>query len=83
MTGHGVWLAAAVLVATMTLGVSGVALAKDDEHGCTVAILDGLYVFAATGNIIPADGPAQPKAIVEFILFNGDGTLDVPGRREA
>jgi hypothetical protein len=79
MTGRGVWLAAAVLVATMTWGVSGVALAEHHGHECTVATLDGLYVFAATGYIIPADGPAQPKAIVEFIQFNGDGTLDVPG----
>jgi len=44
-----------------------------------VGTLDGLYVFAATGYIIPPSGPAQPKAIVEFIHFNGDGIVDVPG----
>ena len=27
----------------------------------------------------PASGPAQPKAIVEWIRFNGDGTLTSPG----
>jgi hypothetical protein len=79
MTGRWVVLAAAWLVATLALGVSGVALAEDGGHRCTLATLEGLYVFAATGYIIPADNPAQPKAIVEFIQFNGDGTLDVPG----
>ena len=78
MTGRWVLLAVALLVATMTSGVFGVALAEDHGHRCTVATLDGLYVFAATGYIIPASGPVQPKAIVEFIRFNGDGTLDVP-----
>ena len=37
----------------------------------------GSYVFSATGfNIV--GGVPQPKAIVEVIAFNGDGTLDVP-----
>jgi len=38
-----------------------------------------MYIFAATGHIIPASGPAQPKAIVEWIRFNGDGTLSSAG----
>jgi hypothetical protein len=34
-------------------------------------------VFSASGfNIV--GGVQQPKAIVEVIVFNGDGTLDVP-----
>jgi len=70
-------LAGGLLVA-MTFGLSGIAPA-DAKDKCTDATLDGLYVFAATGYTIPASGPAQPKAIVEFIRFNGDGTLDVPG----
>jgi hypothetical protein len=42
--------------------------------------LRGLYVFSASGFIIPAaPASAQPKAIIELIRFNGDGTLDVPG----
>ena len=36
-------------------------------------------VFAASGFIIPASGPAQPKAILEWIRFNGDGTVFVAG----
>ena len=39
--------------------------------------LRGSYVFSASGfNIV--GGVQQPKAIVEVIVFNGDGTLDVP-----
>jgi hypothetical protein len=62
------------LVATaMALGVSGVALAND----CTLKSLHGTYVFTASGYNFVA-GVAQPKAIVEVIDFNGDGTLSVP-----
>jgi hypothetical protein len=80
MTGRWVLLAAALLAPTMVLGVSGVALADDDGHRCTVATLDGLYIFAATGwgilpSTTPVPDPLPPKAIVEFIRFNGDGTL--------
>ena len=35
-------------------------------------------MFSASGFTIVAD-VAQPKAIVEVIDFNGDGTLSVPG----
>ena len=64
-----------LIIAAMTLGVSGVALADDD---CTLKTLRGSYIFAARGHTIVA-GVAQPKAIVEAIDFNGDGTLTVPG----
>ena len=44
---------------------------------CGVETLSGSYVFDAHGfNIIA--GVAQPKAIVEGIDFNGDGTLISP-----
>jgi hypothetical protein len=70
-------LAAALLVTAMVLGPSDVVLANDK---CLVNTLHGLYVFSATGFIIPAaPASAQPKAIVELIRFNGDGSLDVPG----
>ena len=48
-----------------------------DDDVCGVNTLRGTYVFAATGFNIVA-GVAQPKAIVEVIEFNGDGTLSVP-----
>ena len=74
---------ASALIAAVALGVSSIVLADDEKsnggRNCTVAALDGLYVFAASGFIIPASGPAQPKAIVEWIRFNGDGTVFVAG----
>lgn len=56
---------------------SGFAAAEGERRACTVRTLRGSYVFSATGfNIV--GGVQQPKAIVEVIAFNGDGTLDVP-----
>ena len=48
-----------------------------DDDVCGVETLRGTYVFAASGFNIVA-GVAQPKAIVEVVEFNGDGTLSVP-----
>jgi len=39
--------------------------------------LSGTYVFSATGYGFPG-GAWAPKAIVEIIHFNADGTLTVP-----
>jgi hypothetical protein len=67
----------AMVGAAIALGVSGVSLADDGKKTCALDTLDGLYIFTATGyNIV--SGVAQPKAIVEVIRFNGDGTLTVP-----
>jgi len=72
-----------------TQGLTGVAVAvamcglvqanENGEHGrtCSEATLQGLYVFGASGFSIVA-GAAQPRALVEFIRFNGDGTLSNP-----
>ena len=69
-----------VVSALIVLGLSGVAQARDNEEDrkpCSEATLHGLYVFTASGfNIV--GGVAQPKAIVELIRFNGDGSLTVP-----
>ena len=68
---HG--LAAAVLA----LGATGVALAAEDDNGCSLTTLRGRYVFTARGfNIV--SGVPQPKAILEIVDFHGDGTLAVP-----
>jgi hypothetical protein len=61
----------------MTLSASGVARADERENDCSLKTLRGSYVFSASGFNIVA-GVAQPKAIVEVIDFNGDGTLSVP-----
>ena len=66
-----------VVVAVAALSASGVARAHGDRDDCTLKTLRGTYVFAATGHNI-VSGVPQPKAIVEVIEFNGDGTLTVP-----
>lgn len=68
-------MAVAVLLA---VGVAGTAFADEDAPRCSVRTLRGRYVFSASGFMIVA-GAAQPKALVEVIDFNGDGTLAVPG----
>jgi hypothetical protein len=68
-----------ILASAIVLAVSGLAQAKDKDDGkaCNDSTLHGLYAFNASGfNIV--GGAAQPKAIVELIHFNGDGTLTVP-----
>ena len=74
-------LVAALALSTLTAsGMSGVAQAKDDDDdvkACSDSTLRGLYAFTASGFNIVASVP-QPKAIVELIRFNGDGTLTVP-----
>jgi hypothetical protein len=65
------------LVAAATgFGTSGIARA-DNVGTCGVRTLHGPYLFATHGwNIV--NGVAAPKAIVEGINFNGDGTLVSP-----
>jgi hypothetical protein len=56
---------------------SATARADSDGSSCGVYTLHASYLFATHGwNII--SGVAQPKAIVEGIDFNGDGTLVSP-----
>jgi hypothetical protein len=61
---------------SIALGFSAIASA---QNVCMIKaqMLEGKYVFAGRGYNIVA-GVAQPKAIVEVINFNGDGTLSVP-----
>ena len=67
----------AISVLALALPLCGAALANDrDDDGCSDATLHGLYVFNASGFNVVA-GVAQPKAVVELIHFNGDGTLTV------
>ena len=66
------------LIAVATaLAIGQAARAAEHRHACNESVLAGLYVFNATGFNVAA-GVAVPKAIVEFIRFNGDGTLSVP-----
>jgi hypothetical protein len=56
--------------------------AADAANRCTDDILSGQYVFTASGFTRPPDSapgtPWVPKAIVEVLQFNGDGTLSTP-----
>src|SRR6266404_7709422 len=65
------------LVAAMGLGTPGIARADSRGASCGVYTLRGSYLFATHGwNIV--GGVAVPKAIVEGIDFNADGTLVSP-----
>ena len=58
-------------------GMSGTTQAAPPAQSCGAHTLRGSYLFATHGwNIV--GGVAQPKAIVEGINFNGDGTLVSP-----
>ena len=47
-----------------------------DKKDCSLSTLTGDYVFSASGHSF-IGGVWLPKAIVEYIHFNGDGTLSV------
>ena len=66
----------ACAVAAMTLLASSAAWAQSDGPECREHKLKGLYVFTASGY---TQNGVVPKAIVELIRFNGDGTLVVTG----
>ena len=73
------WTVAMACAAVMAIGgapLAGTKGAEGERRACTVGTLRGSYVFSASGFNIVA-GVQQPKAIVEVIAFNGDGTLAV------
>lgn len=65
-------------ILTLTLCLPGLAAAAK----CQVSTLKGQYVFTASGFTRPPASlpgtPWVPKAIIEVIQFNGDGTLSTP-----
>jgi len=63
------------IIASLTMFI-GLSVAQASEN-CSNSTLNGLYALSASGfNVV--GGVAQPKAIIELIDFNGDGTLTVP-----
>jgi len=76
---HRTRFATASALCVFGIAIPVIALADEDgkQPECSLRTLRGPYVFAATGFTMPA-GVALPKAIVERIDFNGDGTLHVP-----
>lgn len=66
-----------IVAVAMAFGMSGVARGQSPATSCSAQTLHGSYLFATHGwNIV--GGVAVPKAIVEGIDFNGDGTLVSP-----
>ena len=77
-------LFAVALLAVLVLAVFDVEVAHSAPSRCKLSDLNGLYIFAATGwgvapNANPVPDPLPPKAIIEWIRFNGDGTVDSAG----
>jgi hypothetical protein len=64
-----------VIAAVAVSGHPGRALAQSGV--CGPQTLRGLYIFSGSGyNIV--GGVPQPQTIVEFLDFEGDGTMTVP-----
>jgi len=62
----------------LLLPLLAIGTAMADGHRCDVGLLDGLYVFSASGFAIPSGAPSFPKAIIEVLRFHGDGTVETP-----
>ena len=64
-------------LATLAMAILGAPASAHDlvpKRTCSVEMLRGLYLFKGTG-FQPINGAAVPKALIESIRFNGDGTL--------
>src|SRR5260370_32026506 len=70
----GFWVIAGLITLGAIIVQQGYAQDKSSTTGCTPATLKGQYIFDASGYNIVASVP-QPKAVVEFLQFGGDGTL--------
>jgi hypothetical protein len=69
-----------VIAVAVCLGLCRAASADDEGKACGLRTLHGRYIFAATGFTVVAVGgvaQSQPKAIVEVLDFDGDGTVTV------
>jgi len=62
------------------LASPSMALAGDrhDGHECSVKTLRGEYLFHASGYNISPTGVALPKAIIEKLVFDGEGNVSTP-----
>ena len=65
------------LVATMTLGTSATAGPAADVQVCSVGTLRGTYVWTWDG-YANFGGNLVPKAVMQGLRFNGDGTTYNP-----
>ena len=65
------------LAATMALGTSATAQSAPDARGCNVHMLRGLYLWTFDG-YENFGGNFVPKAVMQGLRFNGDGTTFNP-----
>src|SRR5262245_43593755 len=69
-----VLLTAALATVLTTFSATSRAGDEPGSRECSPKMLRGLYLFRATGFVLP-NGTLLPKAILESIRFNGDGSL--------
>ena len=69
--------ALASLIATMALGTPATARAAADAQVCSVGMLQGLYLWTFDG-YTRLNGNLLPKAVMQGLQFNGDGTTYNP-----
>ena len=81
MSVNGSSQAALVALLPLVLGLPGLAAAHT-ANGCAEIVLKGEYALTASGFTrvagSPPGTPWVPKAILEILHFNGDGTLTTP-----
>ena len=77
MSSLAVACAVVCLVATMTLGTSASARAATDGPACSASMLNGLYIWTFDG-YTRIGGNLLPKAVMQGLQFNGDGTTFNP-----
>jgi len=77
VTSSLLFTAALITIIAMMFSTSGNVQAQTSPQTCGLQTLHGLYIFATHGWNVTS-GAAVPKAIVEGIHFNGDGTLVSP-----
>src|SRR4030095_8055958 len=65
------------LAATMAPGTSATARAAADAQVCSVGMLRGLYLWTFDG-YADLGGNLVPKAVMQGLRFNGDGTTFNP-----
>ena len=65
------------LVAVIAVGTSGTAGAAADAQVCSVHMLRGLYLWTFDG-YTDLGGGLLPKAVMQGLRFNGDGTTFNP-----
>ena len=68
------WMVIGVVMVVGLMAAQPAFAGEGHDPSCSVETLRGLYVFDASGYINLPSG-WTPKAVVEFLQFNGDGTL--------